>query len=162
MTLTCDLYNEFRRGKNQKVISYSLFDKNTFYYEKLKNITRQARVFYPGWLMRVYYDNTIFKSTICDVECSRDEYDNLIDNSDFCNSNQLYLNFGDYLNNRIFNADYMHSTKWRWLPIADSLVDVFSSRDSDSFILDREIDSVNVWLNSTKPGHIMRGILIYF
>ena len=47
--------------------------------------------------------------------------------------------------------------KWRWLPIGDSFVDIFSSRDSDSYFLQREVDSVNVWLSSNKPGHIMRG-----
>lgn len=46
------------------------------------------------------------------------------------------------------------------------MVDVFSSRDTDSYILQRELDSVNVWLSSDKPGHIMRGTelirLFYF
>ena len=46
--------------------------------------------------------------------------------------------------------------KWRWLPIGDSFVDAFSSRDSDSFILQREVDSVKLWLKSDKVGHIMR------
>ena len=35
-------------------------------------------------------------------------------------------------------------------------VDIFSSRDSDSYILQREADSVNFWLNTSKIGHVMR------
>lgn len=46
---------------------------------------------------------------------------------------------------------------WRFFPMGDYFVDLFSSRDSDSRILQREIDSVAVWLNSEKAGHIMRG-----
>ena len=51
----------------------------------------------------------------------------------------------------------MHSMKWRWLPIGDSFVDIFMSRDTDSLILQREVDAVNSWLNrSTSLVHIMR------
>jgi hypothetical protein len=154
--ITCDMYNVLRRGKNQKVIGYSLYGKNRFYYDKLKDLTRQINQMYPGWIMRVYYDDSIDESIICDIECARKSdapNAELIDNTDFCNVNTLRLKFNkkDEL-----NADYMHKMKWRWFPIGDSFVDVFSSRDTDSFILQREIDSVNVWLSSKKLGHIMR------
>ena len=55
----------------------------------------------------------------------------------------------------------MHAMMWRWLPIADLFVDIFSSRDIDSVLLQREVDSVNTWLNSTKVGHMMRGICLF-
>ena len=45
---------------------------------------------------------------------------------------------------------------WRWFPIADDFVDFFSSRDTDSTLIQREIDSVNVWLNSNTLFHVMR------
>ena len=57
----------------------------------------------------------------------------------------------------VWNASYMHAMMWRWLPIGDLFVDVFSSRDSDSEIIQREEHSVNAWLNSNKVAHIMRG-----
>ena len=106
---------------------------------------------YPGWLMRIYHDNTINKSIICEVECLKDQTSGqLIDNTDFCNVEQIPSN------NSIWDGSYMHAMYWRWLPIGDHFVDIFSSRDSDSYILQREIDSVNSWMNSTKAGHIMR------
>ena len=40
--------------------------------------------------------------------------------------------------------------------MADDFVDIFSSRDTDSTLIQREIDSVNVWLNSSSLFHIMR------
>jgi hypothetical protein len=45
----------------------------------------------------------------------------------------------------------------RWLPIGDNLIDFFSSRDTDSWITNRELDSVKVWLNSNTLFHVMRG-----
>jgi len=56
-----------------------------------------------------------------------------------------------------FNASNVHALIWRYFPLADDFVDVVSFRDTDSFILQREVDSTNVWLNSDKMAHIMRG-----
>ena len=44
---------------------------------------------------------------------------------------------------------------WRFLPLYDDY-DVLLSRDCDSRISQREVDSVNEWLNSDKDFHIMR------
>jgi hypothetical protein len=154
--LTCDTYNVLRRGKHQKVIGYSLYGKNKFYYDKLKDLTKQISQLYPGWTMRVYYDDSIDQSIICEIECARKSEEpnaELIDNVDFCNVNRLRMKLNEDVE---LNANYTHKMKWRWFPIGDSFVDIFSSRDSDSFILQREVDSVNVWLNSDKVGHIMR------
>lgn len=46
---------------------------------------------------------------------------------------------------------------WRWLPIGDSFVDFMASRDTDTWLIQRELDSVNVWMNSSTVFHIMRG-----
>ena len=43
-----------------------------------------------------------------------------------------------------------------FIVIGDSFVDVFSSRDTDSYVYKREADSAEVWLKSDKVGHIMR------
>jgi hypothetical protein len=56
LNFTCDLYNSLRRGKSQKVIGYSLYNKNKFYYNKLKEISLQLkRVYPPGWIMKGYF-----------------------------------------------------------------------------------------------------------
>ena len=157
---TCDPYNVFRRGKSQKVIGLSLYGRNKFYYRKLKDITRQLKALYPGWLIRVYYDNSIDPSIICDIECVKDNLNNLIDNTDFCHVEtgiRLSPLIIESFKTSFLNVSYIHAMKWRWLPIGDSFVDIFSSRDSDSYLLQREVDSVNVWLKSSKPSHIMRG-----
>ena len=158
---TCDLYNSLRRGKSQKVISYSLYNKyNAFYYEKIKVNTIQMKIIYPGWKMRVYHDNTIDSSIVCEIECQKDESGAYLDVADFCNINniELKVEFLDELSSKsILNGSYIHAMVWRWFPLGDNFVDVFSSRDTDSYLLQREADSVNVWLESNKVGHIMRG-----
>ena len=57
-----------------------------------------------------------------------------------------------------WDASYMHAMKWRWLPIGDDFVRLFCSRDLDSLIYEREVDSVNAWLRDPhqRAGHIMR------
>ena len=155
----CDLYNVLRRGKNQKVIGYSLYNKNLFYYKSLKKLSKLVKDFYPGWIIRVHYDSTIRKDIICEIECLKDDFGNYLDHVDFCNINELpkINNF-----NVTWNGSFMHGMSWRWLPIGDSFVDIFQSRDIETIIIQREVDSTNFWLSSDKQGHIMRGNLNIF
>jgi hypothetical protein len=158
LRFACDLYNTLRRGPHQNVISFTVYGNIEFYTRKVVNLTREIKNIYPDWYMRVYYDESINKSLRCDTECSKNistqEY---INNADFCNINQMYFNFNDYLKKTPSDLSYVHYTMWRYLPLSESFVDIFSSRDSDSYFLQREADSVDVWLKSNKYGHIMRG-----
>ena len=154
---TCDLYHTFRRGQHLKVIGYSLYGNKSIYYKFLPSLARAIKKMYPGWIMRVYHDDSINTEVKCKVECLKDENNdnNLIDNAEFCNINKIAKKG---VLTKYWNANYMHAMKWRWLPIGDSFVDVFASRDTDSFIIQREVDAVNEWLTvSNKSGHIMRG-----
>ena len=56
----------------------------------------------------------------------------------------------------IWDGSYIHGMKWRWLPLGDPFADIFMSRDSDSWITQREKDSVDVWLKSNTLFHVMR------
>ncbi len=62
-------------------------------------------------------------------------------------------------NNKTWSAWYIHKMMWRWLPIGDDFVSIFSSRDLDSILHQREVDAVEFWMKSNKPAHIMRGKL---
>ena len=127
---------------------------------------------YPGWTMRIHHDSSIDQSLKCELECLNDANGNLLDNVDFCdvekvpghqNTRFAHYKWSDIVQDNAselecsWNATYMNSMKWRWLPINDPFVDAFMSRDADSLILQREVDSVKVWLESDKVGHIMRG-----
>lgn len=156
LNFTCDLYKSFKRGPGQKVVSYSLYGKKAQYYNLIQLIAKAVKKFYPNYIMRIYYDDSIDKSIICKYEC-------LYENLDFClvNNVQTKLDIDENMNKTSFNlnASYVHSMMWRWFPLGDSFVDTFFSRDLDSEIIKREVDSVKEWLNSSNIGHIMRGIL---
>lgn len=150
---TCNMYSSLRRGKNQKVISYTLFSINRFYYDKIKNISKQIRKHYPDWSMRVYHDSSINRSFICDIECQKDENGEMIDNADFCDLNDFkVMSKGKF----VMPIKYVLPRMWRFFAIGDSFIDVMMSRDTDSYILHREVESVKVWLQSDKLLHIMR------
>ena len=151
---TCDLYNAFRRGNNTKVIGYSLYGRNPTYSNLLPVISRSLKNIYPDWLMRVYHDDSINPDLKCKLECLRNDQGILIDNIDFCNINKLPVAGSLH---KTWSAKTIHAMEWRWFPIGDTFVSSFMSRDTDSTLIQREIDSVNAWLGSNKSAHIMRG-----
>jgi len=146
LKLTCDPYKVLRRGFNQKIISFSLYGKDTFYYRLVEENVARAFKFYPSWTVRIYHDNSINPEFICKLECLYS------DNVDFCDVKNMPGKV---------NLDYMLPMTWRWLPIGDSFVKLFISRDTDSCIFDREVSAVNEWLKSNKLFHIMRGKIYY-
>lgn len=154
-TKTCDLYNVLRRGLNQKIISYSLYGKNPKYSQNLEGIVEIIREKYKGYTARVHYDSSVNETIRCHLEC---EYPDVID---FCNMNRFSTDLNQIFDrpDKLISMEYIHKMKWRFLPVGDSFVDVFMSRDTDSFFTDREVDAVNAWLNTNMSGHIMRGNL---
>ena len=152
--VTCDLFNVLRRGPGQKVIAYSLYGTHPKYYDQIKPLLKMAAEYYSDWVLRIYYDDSINKSLICDIECMKDEFDRYYDNVDFCYSYYIPNGF----DRNVLNASYLHSMKWRWLPLGDPFVNMFLSRDTDSWLTRREYDSVREWLLNTQAlFHIMRG-----
>jgi len=143
--LTCDLYRTLRRGKNQKIISLSLYGQGHMFKEALFSLIEQVKKSYKGWTIRVYHDNDKLLD-VCHFEC---EHDNI----DFCDVSQLPMGLKM---DQSWSASHIHAMMWRFLPIGDSYVDYFMSRDVDSCLLQREIDAVNEWLKSDKLFHIMR------
>lgn len=164
-TKTCDLFNVLRRGLHQKVISYSFYGRNSKYSNNLEGIVELMRLKYKGYTARVHYDSSINLAMRCHLEC---EYPDVMD---FCNMNAFSTDVGELIvttppeetkRAKLVDMSHMHKMMWRFLPVGDSFVDIFMSRDTDSYFSDREIDAVNQWLASNKPVHIMRGILGLF
>jgi hypothetical protein len=152
----CDLFNVLRRGASQKVLAYSLYGKQVRYYTKLKEIARQAKQLFPDWHIRVYHDDSINERVKCQLECLQDNT-TLLNNVDFCNIRFIPVSYLNTVHGQFLNVEYIHAMMWRWMPLLDSFVDVFASRDTDSYLSQRELDAVNEWLESSgKVGHIMR------
>lgn len=127
LRFTCDLFNTLRRGLHQRVVGYSLYGMNRFYYDKIKNISSQIDKLMPGWITRIYYDKSVDQNIICDIECLANETnDTLIDNADFCDTNHLFLSWKDYMKKKEFDGGYIHAACWRWLPIGLIFLDSLS------------------------------------
>lgn len=93
----------------------------------------------------------------CSLECLKSRDGDFLNNVDFCNVEEVpRLPYKNSMFQKTWNATYIHSAMWRWLPIGDLFVDVFSSRDIDAYIDVHEIGAVKEWLSSKEPGHIMR------
>ena len=86
---TCDKFTSFKRGPFQKVISYSLYGKNEKFYKNIGKIIESASKYFPDWSIRIYYDSSIHKHTICQFECQ--ENVNKLKIVDFCNVEELNI-----------------------------------------------------------------------
>ena len=174
--VNCDLYNTLRRGKNQKVIGYSLYGKERRYYNLVLDNVELAEKRYPSWIVRIYYNESVLPNISCLVEChqNRKKNNSYYDNADFCNINKITNSIIDL--NDTWDANYTHAMSWRWyklsglnieenffpffsfrLPLGDTFVDYFASRDIDGWLIEREVGAVNEWMNSNTLFHIMRG-----
>ena len=80
-----------RRGFNQHVLSVSAYESDdriqlktnlTWFY--IEAFTRQAKQFYPSWIVRVYYYNLVSKS-----QADIDRLEQLYENVDFCPAEDL-------------------------------------------------------------------------
>lgn len=143
--LTCDNFSSIKRGRSQKVISYSLFGRNLKYYEHLDKIIQQAKAYFPDWIIRIYHDSSIKEEIICKYECETNKHGREF--IDFCNVESLSV-----------NISHLNFYYWRLLPVGDDFVDLFISRDTDSWIIEREYYAVSEWLVSDTLFHVMRGI----
>ncbi len=125
--------------------------KDNFYTDSLDINIRSAKRLYPGWTIRIYHDDSIDNSIICNLECSTDDHEVPLDNVDFCDIKQIPLNPQTTL-----DFSYILPMVWRWLPVGDMFVDLFISRDSDSCIFEREVSAVDEWLARNTLFHVMR------
>ena len=72
-------------GPNKKVMGFTLYGKNLGYSSLFDLIAQQAKILFPDWIIRIYYDDTIDKSVICNLEC---KYDTIY----FCHVNKIPFN----------------------------------------------------------------------
>jgi hypothetical protein len=138
-----------KRGPHQRVIGVSAYLSkidNKKLLPKLRTFLNEyieeAKEKYPDWIVRVYYYS--LNMSQAEINHIEDTYENV----DFCDSTNIPV-----LGNVV---DWLPGKMQRFLPIADSLVDAYMSRDIDSPILERETIIVNAWLDSKHTIHIIR------
>ena len=114
---TCG-YDAFNRGPHQKVISFSFYgdinsdrSKMKGYFEGIVGNLKLIPKFYPGWIMRLYYDldiNDPVLKHICELACSDD-------NLDICEVKHLP-------GNPVVDATDVFAMNWRFFPTLDPQV----------------------------------------
>ncbi|KAK7067911.1 hypothetical protein SK128_027671 [Halocaridina rubra] len=133
------------RGPMQRVVSYTVHGHYpNDYYHGLEELIPRVATAYPGWNMRVYHHldpkNETIKNWVCSLACN---YSHL----DFCDTEALPI---------LGNISYAAGRVWRFSVMGDPLVTRYIVRDSDSPILQREIDAVNEWQAAGTCFHMMR------
>ncbi|CAB4066024.1 unnamed protein product [Lepeophtheirus salmonis] len=127
-----------------QVFSRSMAKKRKYFEGILAN-AKSLHIYYPGWIMRVYYDLHDFHpqlKELCRIVC-------IYDHVDLCNIRHLPGKLAD-------ESLRMFGMLWRFLPVIDPHVDLLLSRDLDSRFSNRELTAVQEWMNSDKILHIMR------
>ena len=119
----------------KKVISFSLwYDNPTYNIGAIRN-AEDAKKFYPDFECWFYiHQDTVPQETIESLKSLTNV--------------KIIFKSGD--------LDKIKPMMWRFEAIDDIDVEVMLSRDTDTRILIRETQAVDVWLNSDKLFHIMR------
>jgi hypothetical protein len=156
--ISCNPFKVLKRGKNQKILSYFISGNiviNNEIVNRLKNLIESASRYYKDWIIRIYHNGNLDDKLICELECYENIQTNKIyDNIDFCNINEFTF--------ESMNISYLIPNFWRWLPIADSFVDIFLSRDLNSCLGNREFLAVDEWITKTNTlFHIIRGNYLF-
>lgn len=117
----------------KKIISFSLWGKNSKYtIGAIKNADLLNKI-YPGWIARFYCGQSVPNDII--------KYLKNKDNCEVVIMNEQ----GDW-----------RGMFWRFYPASEDDVDIMISRDTDSRLNMREKYAVDEWLKSDKSFHIMR------
>lgn len=127
----------------KKVISFSLYKApldwekrmDTNYKKYISGLHQNISLikkYYPDWYVYVYHNESLDKSDFINLQ----EYNNV-----------------EY---KLITNKSLNAMQWRFLPHDDESVELFISRDADSRVTERELISVQEWIDSGKVLHIMR------
>jgi hypothetical protein len=115
-----------------KVISFSLYGNLPKYNIGAIKNSELYKKFFPDWEMWVYYNDSVPQETL----------------------DALIKNDVKLINTQVDEGP--RNALWRFLPAGDESVEYFISRDCDSRLFERDVISVNDWIESEKPFHIIR------
>ena len=118
----------------KRIISFSIWGDSPKYIDgALKNI-ELAKIFYPGWIVRFYYQDDMDRNLIGFIKTH-----------------------GVEMRPKPFYRDNWFGLYWRFCPMYDDRnIERFIVRDTDAKLNAREADAVQQWIESKKPFHIMR------
>lgn len=116
-----------------KIISFSLWGNNPMYNNGAIANSKIAFKLLPDWICRFYVGSNTDQQTIHQLEKL---------------SNVQVIDMK--------TEATMKSMVWRFLPCGEKDISVVLSRDADCRICPREVEAIDMWLNSNKDFHIVR------
>ncbi|CAF4183135.1 unnamed protein product [Rotaria sp. Silwood2] len=146
--LTFCSHASYHRGRHQKVISISVYGKESKFIDNqmyswkatilpfFEPLVSEMNQLLPQWILRVYIDFT--GSTK-----SQRKHFYKFSNVDICDMNNIPM-FGSSLHK------FLPGRMWRFLPIFDPYVDYLLSHDLDSPITERETETIKIWLSKKQ------------
>ena len=149
---TCSINSAMIGQFHRKVISFSYYETNVFdkihrnYFNGIEKNLQSIKYHYGlGWSMRLYVQLSKISSfklkKLYQLTCMYPEQ------FDICDVESIP---------RFGNLSNIFPMNWRILTMLDPQVDVAFSRDLDSIVIQREMDAINEFLNSSKLVHVMR------
>lgn len=133
---------ETENNRKINVLSFCLYGCEATYILGMKENVILATKYFPNWVVRIYYNNTVPEKYI-------KEYESLNAECILC---------GNLGVNRM-NWEGMF---WRWLPLDDTNVHFWVSRDADSRLSQREANILKEWCDSDKTLHCIRDHRCHF
>lgn len=119
--------------KDKKLISFSLWGDKPLYTNGAIWNAEHRKEFYPDWICRFYYDDSVPSSVINKIRST---------DSELCHMQRTDDVLGLY---------------WRFHPMFDDIkIERFIVRDTDSKFTKREVKMVDEWIGSGLPFHIIR------
>ncbi|XP_069990622.1 uncharacterized protein [Penaeus vannamei] len=144
-----------QRGANQRVVSYSYYTatgrtrpgSEDFhkYLGQMHGTAKAIHASYPDWVVRIYHnvsiEDTFGMQTLCHIHCDHPHVD-------LCHVRDLPT-----LGN--LPARGVVGRLWRFAVMGDPTAELFVCRDTDSWILNREVAVVAAWLQSGRTYHLI-------
>ena len=135
------------RGGGQRVIVFPFCDN----FNLIENVSAAVGHLLPGWLIRIHHTLTEdqFAVHLCDTYCR-------FDFVDFCNVSELIENIPDGWSVDANHLQRLNRLMYGYLPLMDHNVDIYMSRDVNSWLTKRQVAAVNEWLDSDYTFHAVR------
>jgi hypothetical protein len=127
------IIKEFPSSSETRVISYGLYGSKPKYTVGAIRNAELAKIYFPGWTPRFYVTSDV----PVDIR-------------------EKLVELGSELREIPSGMGYASGMFWRFLVAADSTVDRYIVRDTDSRLNSRERLAVEDWIESKYPTHIMR------
>ena len=125
----------------KRVISYSLYGKNTKYTFGAVRNALLAPVHFPGWMVRFYLEKPTNKYLFGEVPSY------IISKLKQSGAELIYISPSDVK---------LPPMVWRFFVADDETVERFIVRDTDSRLNARDAAAVQAWVDSAKPFHCIR------